>query len=88
MTAMITAERKKEVVAQYATKEGDTALAEEKQLVVGEAAKYVVTKLGPAGIKYAMDLNGYYGGRPRLPLLPLTADQKDEVARVVAGLRN
>ncbi len=71
-----------------ATREGDDALAEEKQKIVGEAAKYVVNQRGVAGVKYAMDLNGYYGGSPRLPLLPLTAAQKDEVARLVATLRN
>ena len=27
---------------------------------------------GVAGVKYAMDVAGYYGGNPRLPLLPLT----------------
>jgi 4-hydroxy-2-oxoglutarate aldolase len=26
---------------------------------------------GVAGVKYAMDLAGYHGGDPRLPLLPL-----------------
>jgi hypothetical protein len=71
-----------------ATREDDQPLAEEKQKTVGEAAKYVVNQRGPAGIKYAMDLNGYFGGSPRLPLLPLTGEQKDEVARLVAGLRN
>ena len=32
---------------------------------------------GVAAVKAAMDLNGLVGGDPRLPLLPLTADQKD-----------
>lgn len=31
---------------------------------------------GVAGVKYAMDRAGYVGGLPRLPLLPLTDDQK------------
>jgi hypothetical protein len=35
-----------------------------------------------------MDLNGYYGGPVRLPLLPLTADLKSEVERLMAGIRN
>jgi len=33
-------------------------------------------------------LNGYYGGPSRLPLLPLTADQKTEVERLMADIRN
>jgi 4-hydroxy-2-oxoglutarate aldolase len=39
-------------------------------------------------MKYAMDFNGYYGGPPRLPLLPLTADLKAEVERLMADIRN
>ena len=31
----------------------------------------VTTKYGVPGLKYAMDLNGYYGGIPRLPLTPI-----------------
>ena len=34
------------------------------------------SQYGVAGVKYAMDLRGYYGGEPRLPLLPLTDAQK------------
>ncbi len=45
-------------------------------------------ELGIPGIKYAMDLNGYYGGPSRLPLLPLTAEQKAEVERLMAEIRN
>jgi len=39
-------------------------------------------------VKYALDLNGYYGGPPRLPLLPLTADLKSEVERLMLDVRN
>jgi len=39
-------------------------------------------------MKYAMDLNGYYGGTVRLPLLPLTAELKQEVERLMADIRN
>jgi dihydrodipicolinate synthase/N-acetylneuraminate lyase len=35
-----------------------------------------------------MDFNGMYGGTPRLPLLPLTADQKAEVEQLLANIRN
>jgi dihydrodipicolinate synthase/N-acetylneuraminate lyase len=48
----------------------------------------VVSELGIPAIKYAMDLNGYYGGLPRLPLLPLTANQKTEVEGLMASFRN
>jgi dihydrodipicolinate synthase/N-acetylneuraminate lyase len=35
-------------------------------------------------VKYAMDCVGYYGGNPRLPLLPLTEAQKKTVEAVLA----
>ena len=35
-----------------------------------------------------MDLNGYYGGPARLPLLPLTAALKAEVEQLLADIRN
>jgi hypothetical protein len=35
-----------------------------------------------------MDLNGYFGGAPRLPLLPLDAAVKSEVERLMADIRN
>ena len=34
------------------------------------------SQYGVAGVKYAMDVRGYYGGEPRLPLLPMTDEQK------------
>lgn len=71
-----------------AWKENDPALAASKQERVKEASRVVLGKLGVPGIKHACDLNGYYGGRPRLPLLPLNAEQQAEVARLMSDLRN
>ena len=71
-----------------AFKEGDQALAREKQQRIAEAAKRVVGDLGIAGVKYAMDLNGYFGGPVRLPLLPLDGGQKAEVERLMAAIKN
>lgn len=71
-----------------AFKEGDQALAKEKQERIVEAAKRVVGDMGISGVKYAMDLNGYFGGPVRLPLLPLNAEQKAEVERLMAGSKN
>jgi len=71
-----------------ALKEGDTALAREKQERVKLAAQRVVSELGVPGVKYAMDLNGYYGGPSRLPFLPLTADQKVEIDKLMAGIKS
>jgi 4-hydroxy-2-oxoglutarate aldolase len=71
-----------------ALKEGDTALACEKQEQIKAAAQRVVSELGVPGVKYAMDLNGYYGGPTRLPFLPLTGDQKAEIEKLMAGIKN
>ena len=44
---------------------------------------------GPvSSMKHAMDLNGYFGGPSRLPLLPLTLDLKLEVEQLMADIRN
>jgi 4-hydroxy-2-oxoglutarate aldolase len=71
-----------------AWKERDPELAREKQQRIVDAARIVVSEFGIPGIKYALDLNGYYGGHPRMPLLPLTADQKAEVERQMQHLKN
>jgi dihydrodipicolinate synthase/N-acetylneuraminate lyase len=71
-----------------AWKEGDAGLASEKQQRIVQAASRVVGELGIPGVKYAMELNAYYGGPVRLPLLPLTADLKTEVERLMAEIRN
>jgi 4-hydroxy-2-oxoglutarate aldolase len=71
-----------------ALKDGDHALAREKQERVKLPAERVVGDLGVPGVKYSMDLNGYYGGPSRLPFLPLNAEQKSEVERLMANIRN
>jgi 4-hydroxy-2-oxoglutarate aldolase len=71
-----------------ACKEGDQDLARIKQERISAVAIRVGSELGIPGLKYATDLNGYYGGPPRLPLLPLTADLKSEVERLMSDIRN
>ena len=71
-----------------AWKEGDTDLARLKQERISRAAERVVGQLGVPGVKHGMDFNGYYGGLSRLPLLPLTADAKAEIERLLADVRN
>jgi dihydrodipicolinate synthase/N-acetylneuraminate lyase len=71
-----------------AWKEGDAELARLKQDRITQATLRVSGELGIPGLKYAMDLNGYYGGPARLPLLPLTADLKSEVERLLGDIRN
>jgi 4-hydroxy-2-oxoglutarate aldolase len=71
-----------------AWKEGDPDLARLKQQRIVKAAQRIVGELGIPAIKYAMDFNGYYGGPARLPLLPITADVKEEVERLLSDIRN
>ena len=40
---------------------------------------------GAAGLKHALDLNGYYGGPPRLPLIPLAGEARQEIAEAFEG---
>jgi 4-hydroxy-2-oxoglutarate aldolase len=71
-----------------AWKEGNAELARIKQERIAKAAQSVGSDLGIPGLKHGMDFNGYYGGPARLPLLPLTGDQKAEVESMLADLRN
>jgi 4-hydroxy-2-oxoglutarate aldolase len=71
-----------------AWKDKDPIVAREKQSRLIDAARVVTGKYSIAGIKHACDLNGYYGGVPRVPLLPLTAEQKEEVAAAMGDIRN
>src|ERR1043166_1481162 len=71
-----------------AWKEGDQELARLKQEKIAKAAQRVASELSISGIKYGLDFNGYYGGLPRLPLLPLTAEVKAEVEGLLTDIRN
>ncbi len=66
----------------------DLKLAEEKQQRIHAAGARILGAFGLAGIKYACDFNGYYGGHPRSPILPLSAEQKAEVEGLLAEIRN
>jgi 4-hydroxy-2-oxoglutarate aldolase len=71
-----------------AWKEGDLDLARLQQERIAKASERIVGELGIPGVKYAMDLNGYFGGTARLPLLPLTADVKSEIEQLMSDIRN
>ena len=72
----------------WAWKDNDRALADEKQKRLIEPNAVVAGKYGVPGIKYGCDLNGYFGGRPRIPLLPVDAAGQEEIARVLADLKH
>lgn len=65
---------------------GETKIAEQLQAQIEPISKVCVSQLGPAGVKYALDCLGMIGGEPRLPLLPLTDEQKQSVEMVLAAM--
>jgi len=71
-----------------AWKDHDLKLAAEKQARIAGPGQRIVGQLGIAGVKHACDFNGYYGGRPRSPLLPVTGEEKAEIEGLLAGIRN
>jgi len=71
-----------------AWKDGDGELAALKQERIAKAGERLVSQMGIPALKYAMDLNGYFGGPSRLPLLSLTAGEKLDVEQLMADIRN
>jgi dihydrodipicolinate synthase/N-acetylneuraminate lyase len=67
--------------------DGDPALSALKAARL-QPGDEVLEELGPAAVKHAADLNGYYGGPPRLPVHPLTAEERARVETAFRDLRS
>jgi 4-hydroxy-2-oxoglutarate aldolase len=65
---------------------GQTDQGREINGKVVRASRVLVSELGIAGIKFAMDQRGYRGGLPRRPLLGLQEEQKKRVIELAASL--
>jgi 4-hydroxy-2-oxoglutarate aldolase len=65
----------------------EPAAALDWQNRIARAAQLVTTKYGIPGLKHAMDLNGYYGGPPRLPLTTLKPEQQQEIEQAFDGIK-
>jgi len=63
----------------------DRAAATALQDRITPLDKEIVGKLGPGGVKAAMDAVGLYGGPPRPPLAPLGPADRERVALLVRG---
>jgi dihydrodipicolinate synthase/N-acetylneuraminate lyase len=74
-----------EVLAAF--KDGNPELARLKAARLVDADE-VVREFGVAGVKYGCDLNGYFGGAPRLPRVGLTAEEKVRVEKALREVRN
>jgi 4-hydroxy-2-oxoglutarate aldolase len=70
-----------------AFRQRDDAAGLDWQNRIGRASALVTTKYGVPGLKHAMDLNGYYGGPPRLPLSVPTVDAKREIEAAFKDLK-
>ncbi len=65
--------------------QGHRAAAGQLQERITPLDKEIVGKLGPAGVKAAMDAVGLYGGPVRPPLAPLSAADRERVSALVRG---
>lgn len=67
-------------------KNGQHSEALVQQQKLARASKLIATDNGIAGLKYAMDVRGFTGGVPRLPLLPLADEKKQQIHKTVTEL--
>ena len=65
--------------AEEAVRTRQRAAAEELQELITSAARALASQYGIAGLKYALDIQGYYGGSPRLPGLPINPEERKHV---------
>ncbi|MGB0035525.1 MAG: dihydrodipicolinate synthase family protein [Candidatus Acidiferrales bacterium] len=65
---------------------GDSAKAHSLAQKLIAPAKILGPQYGIAGLKYALDRLGYYGGPPRPPLLPVNEAAKREIDAMLATL--
>jgi len=69
----------------HRTRESEAALDWQRR--IARPSQLVTTKYGIPGLKYAMDLMGYYGGPCRLPLAPPSPQAKLEIEQAFSDLR-
>ncbi len=67
-------------------RQGEHEKARELQSILLRASKLIVSEMGIAGVKFAMDQRGYRGGIPRLPLQPLSDERKAWISSLLADL--
>ena len=67
---------------------GDLVEARQIQLALAPLNSAITSRYGVAGLKYAMDQAGFYGGPTRRPLLPLNDAARREIDRLLAEVRD
>jgi 4-hydroxy-2-oxoglutarate aldolase len=73
-------------IGAFRTRENEAAL--DWQNRIGRAAARSSPPARHTRFEYAMDLNGYYGGPPRLPLTPAGPEAKREIEEAFADLKS
>lgn len=68
--------------------EGEFEEARELQNQLTPLAKAVTVKYGIGGLKVAMDLAGYFGGKPRLPLQKPGKGVEEELSQLLLRIKN
>jgi dihydrodipicolinate synthase/N-acetylneuraminate lyase len=69
-----------------AARAGQREKAQELAQKLVAPAKIFGSQAGLSGLKYAMDRQGFFGGLPRPPLLPLSLPAKKEIEEMLANL--
>jgi len=69
----------------HRTRDAEAALDWQRRIT--PAVALITEKYGIPGLKYAMDLNGYYGGPPRLPLVTISPAAQKEIEQAFDGIR-
>jgi 4-hydroxy-2-oxoglutarate aldolase len=69
----------------HRTREAEAAV--DWQTRIAKVVELIDAKYGIPGLKHAMDLNGYYGGIPRLPLATPTPDARKEIEIALDGIK-
>ncbi len=68
------------------SRSGDATKAHALAQTLAAPGKMFGPQYGIAGLKYAMDRNGFIGGPTRLPLLPLTDAARREIDAMLSNL--
>ena len=63
--------------------EGDVEEAKKMQLEVSDLIEALFTEVNPIPVKYALNLMGYKFGIPRLPLIELTDENKENLKEIM-----
>ena len=69
----------------FRTREEDAGI--DWQGRIAHPGELVTETYGPAGLKHAMDLTGYYGGPPRLPLTVPSGQAREQIENAFRDLK-